>query len=230
MLGEVENWDATLAPVARAGYHALAPRLPIYDAPPGQTGVPGLADAVAGFLERVAGGPCVLVGNSLGGHVAIAVAHRYPQQVSRLVLSGASGLGEVALGTGTPRRFSRDFVRERTAFTFFDPAHATDALVDRMLALLADRARLTRLVAVARSARDTRVEAWLPLIACPTLLVWGRDDRITPPAVARSFARLLPDSRLVLLPRCGHAPMIEQPARFNRALLSFLEATAVHGV
>ena len=224
MLGDVDNWDATLPALAAAGYRATAPLLPVYTAPLSDTSVQGLTRYVLGFLQALGGGPHVLVGNSLGGHVALCVALEHPERVQALVLSGASGLYEVNIGASTPRRFDRAFVHDRTAFTFHDPVHATDALVDRMLGVLGDRHQLVRLVKMARSARDTHLGSYLARLAVPTLLVWGENDRITPPDVAEQFAALLPDSAVAYIPRCGHAPMIEQPDAFNEHLLAFLQA------
>ena len=221
MLGETDNWDATLPALARAGYRALAPRLPVYTAPLADTSVEGLARLVQSLLDALAR-PAVLVGNSLGGHVAALVAHTRPSDVPALVLSGASGMGEVSLGTSMPRRHDRAFVADRTAFTFYDPAHATDTLVDKMMDVIADREQVTRLVRMSRSASGTPLADILPRLPMPTLLVWGREDRITPPEVAEAFADRLPDARIAWIEACGHAPMIEHPDAFNEALLTFL--------
>lgn len=224
MLGATDNWDAVTPALRRAGYRVFVPSLPVYTAPLKQTSVEGLTGFVLRYLADTLSEPCVLVGNSLGGHVALCAAVQAPEAVCGLVLSGASGIHEVALGAETPRRFDRAFVRERTAFTFHDARHATDALVDQMMSVLADRAALVRLIAMARSARDTSVVPIAPHVAAPTLLIWGRQDRITPPEVAHAFARLLPRSTLAWVDACGHAPMIEHPAAFVDHLLPFLAA------
>jgi len=231
MLGETDNWRTTLPALARARYRAIAPRLPVYTAPLPDTNVAGLAQRVTAFMDDLAQ-PVVLVGNSLGGHVAALAAQARPHAVQALVLSGASGMGEMPLGTRVIRRHDRAFIADRTAFTFHDPAHATDTLVDQMMGIVGNREQVTRLVRMARSASGTSLEGVLPNLPMPTLLVWGREDRLTPPSVARAFAHLLPDARIAWIASCGHAPMIEQPDAFNEALLGFLaEAvpTRVHG-
>ena len=226
MLGDVGNFEESASTVAAAGFRALIPLLPVYGLPLGQTSVSGLAEHFAGFFEALRLRDAVLVGNSLGGHVALLFAQRHPDVVRALVLAGSSGLYEVSIGVSTPKRFDREFVRDRTAFTFHDPRHATDALVDEMLSIIGDRERLLRLVKMARSARSTTMEGVLPSITAPTLLVWGRDDRITPPFVAEEFARLLPHAQIAWINACAHAPMIEQPEAFHTYLLDFLMLVA----
>lgn len=222
MLGDLSNWGATIGRFAENQYRVLAPVLPVYSLPLSQTSVSGLAEYVRGFLRALGVGPAVLVGNSLGGQVALIYAIRYPEIVPALILSGASGIYEVAIGTGTPRRQSRDFIRERAAVTFFDPIHVTDELVDDLYEIVNDRARVIRLIRMARSAQNETVVDELATIDTPTLLVWGKDDLITPPDVADKFLEHLPRAELYFIEACGHAPMIEHPDAFNSLALEFL--------
>jgi pimeloyl-ACP methyl ester carboxylesterase len=108
---------------------------------------------------------------------------------------------------------------------FHDPALVTDAWVESVRRTVTTRSTAVRVLKVARAARSRNVEALLSAIRVPTLLVWGRDDRVTPPAVAHRFHRLLSRSRLVFLPECGHAPMLEQPDAFNDVLDTWLRET-----
>lgn len=222
MLGDLSNWTETIGDVSAKGYRVLVPVLPVYDLPLGQTSVSGLVDYVYEFLEMLEIDRAVLVGNSLGGQVALKFAIRYPEQVAGMILSGASGIYEVAVGNSVPRRKDREFIRDRAAYTFYDPAHATDELVDEMFEIINDRTRVIRLIKMARSTKAESVVDHLSSISAPTLLVWGRDDAITPPDVAEEFARRLPNAQLRFIERCGHAPMIEHPKRFNRYMLDFL--------
>jgi pimeloyl-ACP methyl ester carboxylesterase len=75
---------------------------------------------------------------------------------------------------------------------------------------------------MAKSAQRNYVADLLPAIHTPTLLIWGKDDRITPPSVAKEFESLLPNTRLVMIPQCGHAPMMERPEEFNVVLEQYL--------
>lgn len=223
MLGDLSNWTDTVRDLANHRYRVLVPVLPVYDLPISQTSVPGLTDYVRDFVETIGAGPVVLVGNSLGGHIALIYALRHADEVPAMVLSGASGIYEMPMGSGTMRRQDREFIRERTELTFYDPAHATDELVDEMLEIVNDRARAVRLIKMARSADEETVADRLSTLEVPTLLVWGQNDVITPPDVGREFRNRLADAELHFIDRCGHAPMIEHPGQFDEIMLDFLE-------
>jgi len=223
MLGEPANWSHTLSHLAANGFRVLVPALPIYDLSLDQSSVSGLMQYIRSFLDTLGANPVVLMGNSLGGHVALLYALAFPECTSALVLSGASGIYEVEMGTSTMRRKDRDFIRERAARTFFSPHHASDHLVDRVYEIVNDRSRALRLITMARSVLRENIANRLARITAPTLLLWGREDSITPPDVAETFRRRLPCAQLFFLDHCGHAPMIEHPDGFNRRLLSFLK-------
>jgi pimeloyl-ACP methyl ester carboxylesterase len=170
-------------------------------------------------------GPAVVGGNSLGGHAALELALAHPDRVSALVLAGSSGLFERGFTRGVPHRPGPAFVREKMEEVFFDPALVTAAGVERVRRIVTTRDLARRVLQVARAARLHNVAARLPGIRVPTLLVWGREDRVTPPEVAERFHALIPGSDLVLLPRCGHAPMLERPERFAAVVGDWLAAT-----
>lgn len=223
LLGAPSNWEATAEALAAAGYRVWIPLLPIYELPIRESNLHGLVTFLERFLDAMSYPHVVLVGNSLGGHLALLYALRHPKRVAALVLTGASGLYEVELGTSTLRRYDREYIRERAALTFYDPCHVTDELVDRVQATLQDRQKVIRLIRMARSAQQETVAARLHDLTMPVLLIWGRNDRITPPEIAETFWKLLPTATLHFVDQCGHAPMIEQPAQFNTLLLAFLQ-------
>lgn len=222
MLGDLSNWSGTVASLSARQYRVLAPVLPVYELPLPQANVRGLVAYLHDFLTTICDGPVVLAGNSLGGHVALLYALEHPGRVVALVLSGASGIYEVEIGSSTMRRRDRSFIRERAARTFYSPEHVTDELVEEVYEVVNDRGRVLRLIRMARSVQAETVTDRLGEIQAPTLLVWGRNDTITPPEVAETFAHLLPDAELHFINRCGHAPMIEHPAAFNAILLDFM--------
>jgi pimeloyl-ACP methyl ester carboxylesterase len=82
-----------------------------------------------------------------------------------------------------------------------------------------------RVLRVARAARTRNIEPLLHTIEAPALIVWGGNDRVTPPSVAERFHQLIPRSTMVFLPRCGHAAMLEQPAAFSSIVRHWLAET-----
>lgn len=226
MLGDLSNWVDTVEALSENGYRVLAPIIPVYDFPLSETGVPRLTQYVHEFVDTLGLDTTVLVGNSLGGHIALLYTLDYPETVHALVLSGSSGIYETTMGSSFFRRQDRDFIRERTEMTFYDPAHATEELVDEMLEIVNDRPRAFRLLKIARSADEETVTEQLSQLDMPSLLVWGRDDVITPPDVAEEFRNRMPNARLEFIDECGHAPMIEHPDQFNELTLNFLETLA----
>lgn len=225
MLGNLSNWAATVGDVAENQYRVVVPVLPVYALPMKETSVRGLVDYVHAFITELGLESVTLVGNSLGGQVAILYALSHPDRVSAMILSGASGIYEAEMGTGTPRRRDRNFIRERAAVTFFEPRHVTDDLVDEMVDIVNDRARVARLIKMARSTKKETVASRLDEISVPTLLVWGRNDLITPPDVAEEFRDRISASELHFIDECGHAPMIERPEKFNPIMIRFLRKT-----
>ena len=134
---------------------------------------------------------------------------------------------ENAFGGTFPKRGSYDFVKEKVELTFYDPQIATKELVDEVYRTVNDRHSVIRILAMAKSAIRHNMKKDLNKIDIPVSLIWGKDDKITPPEVALEFHELLPDSELHWIDNCGHAPMMEHPGEFNRLLKGFLERIRV---
>jgi 2-hydroxy-6-oxonona-2,4-dienedioate hydrolase len=185
--------------------------------------VEGVAAWALRFLDALGLDQVVLGGNSLGGHVALAVALAAPERVSALILTGSSGLLERSFTRGVPHRPSAAFVREKMEEIFFDPALVTTEAVEAVRGSVLQPAIALRLIRMARAAKRNNLQAQLGAITVPTLILWGREDRITPLAVAERFHAAMPGSTLVVLRHCGHAPMIEQPEAFGAITRAWLE-------
>ena len=222
LMGALSNWDAVIRDFSKE-YRVIIPILPIYDLPLLTTGVKTLAKHVHRFVTHMGLTDVTLLGNSLGGHVGLIYCINHPQVVKSLVLTGSSGLYENAFGGSFPRRESYDFVKEKVEYTFYDPNVATKDLVDDVFKTINDRNRVIRILAMAKSAIRHNMAKDLHKIHIPVALIWGRNDKITPPEVAVEFNQLLPDSELYWIDHCGHAPMMEHPEEFNRLLKIFLE-------
>jgi pimeloyl-ACP methyl ester carboxylesterase len=221
LMGALSNWDEVIREFS-SNYKVIIPVLPIYDMPLLTTGVRSLSKYVHKFIKFKKLSNVILLGNSLGGHVGLIYVLAHPGYVKALVLSGSSGLYENAFGGSFPRRESIDFVREKVQFTFYDPKTATEELVQEVYQMVNDRHKVIRILAMAKSAIRHNMKTELRKITMPVSLIWGRDDKITPPEVAVEFNELLPNSELHWIDKCGHAPMMEQPEEFNKYLKLFL--------
>jgi pimeloyl-ACP methyl ester carboxylesterase len=226
LMGALSNWEGVVDEF-KSKYRVIIPMLPIYDLPLLTTGVKTVAKYVHKFVKYKKLNDLTIIGNSLGGHVALIYVLAHPTFVKRMVLTGSSGLYENAFGGTFPRRESYDFIKEKVEFTFYDPKTATKELVDDVYKTVNDRHRVIRILAMARSAIRHNMQKDLHNIRVPVGLIWGKNDKVTPPEVAMEFHEYLPKSALTWIDKCGHAPMMEQPEEFNVALKAFLKNTDV---
>ena len=227
IMGRPENWSPLFGDLP-ADCRAIALRFPFFDEGVELRTVDAVESYLLGFLDAWGLECPVLCGNSLGGHVSLDLAARLPHRVRGLVLTGSAGLFErnfSHVSSHPPREWVYDRIRE----IFFDKSHATDELVDEVVRIIAIRRNTRDLVAIAHSVKRDNVSDRLCKIACPTLLVWGRQDRITPPDVAEEMARGISRSELVWLDECGHAPMMEHPREFAQAVGRWWERTVTAG-
>lgn len=201
----------------------VIPMLPLYTMPVLNTGVKSLAHFLRDFIQYKKYDKVNLLGNSLGGHVALVYTREFPEKVSSLILTASSGLYENAFGSSFPRREDKEFIRKKVAVTFFDPKHATDELVDECFEVVNDRNRVLRILALAKSAIRHNMAKDLPDMKMPSCLIWGKNDTITPPEVADEFHQLLSNSELFWIDECGHAPMMEHPQLFNSILEKWMK-------
>lgn len=204
-------------------YKVVVPLMPIYTLPVINTNAKNLAKYIHEFIEFKGYPKVNLLGNSLGGHVALIYASKHINKVNTLTLTGSSGLYENAMGGSFPRKGDKGYIKEKVAVTFYDPAHATDNLVDECFEIVNDKSKLVRILSLAKSAIRHNMAKELPNLNIPTCLIWGKNDTITPPEVAEEFNELLPNSELFWVDKCGHAAMMEQPTEFNSILSSWLD-------
>jgi pimeloyl-ACP methyl ester carboxylesterase len=200
----------------------IVPMLPLLELDLLHTSVGGLQKFVNRFLEHRNYNHCHLMGNSLGGHVALVHILKNPERIKSLILTGSSGLFENGMGDTYPKRGDKEYIRNKTALTFYDPALATDELVNEVFEITNNRIKVIKIIALAKSAIRNNLGEELSQIKQPTCLIWGNNDTITPPFVAKEFNRLIPNSELYFIDKCGHAPMMERPEEFNRILDGFL--------
>lgn len=222
LFGALSNFS-DLVEYFRPHYKVIVPLLPLFELDILHTSVGGLQKHIHKFLEHKDYKDIHLLGNSLGGHVALVYVLKHPERVKSLILTGSSGLFENGMGDTYPKRGDKEFIRRKTELTFYDPKMATDELVDEVYGIVNDRLRAIKIIALAKSAIRNNLGEELTQITKPTLLIWGNNDTITPPFVGREFRKLIPNSELHIIDHCGHAPMMEVPAEFNKILHQFLQ-------
>lgn len=203
-------------------YRVIVPLMPLLTKPVLKTSVKSMAKFIQKFIDFKGYEQVTLLGNSLGGHVALVYALENMDKVHSMVLTGSSGLYENAFGGSFPRREDKNYLREKIAVTFYDPEVVTDELVDEVYKIVSDRNKLVRILALAKSAIRHNMGKELEKYKMPVCLIWGKNDTITPPHVAEEFREKLQDADLFWIDKCGHAPMMEHPLQFNRILDQWL--------
>ena len=223
LMGALSNFDSTFNHFSSKGYKVLIPELPLYSLPLLKTNVKNLAKFLHSFITFKKLDKVVLLGNSLGGHIGLYFTKHYPEKVAALVLTGSSGLYENSMGDSYPKRGDRNYVTQKAQDVFYDPSIATEELIDDVYVVINDRNSLIRTLAIAKSAIRHNMAKDLPNMHQPTCLIWGKQDKVTPPEVAIDFNKLLPDSDLFWIDKCGHAAMMETPEEFNQVLDNWLK-------
>jgi pimeloyl-ACP methyl ester carboxylesterase len=194
-----------------------------------------LADVLAEVLRQKGVARAHVVGHSWGSSVVLAFARRHPDRLARLVvISGwmydeqllpmmrwarLPGLGEWLYGS-----FYRQNIGERLYLNFADSAFVTQRVVEEVERQMALEGAVAAALAAARGMRFAETEGEYHTITQPTLVVWGREDRVARLPFGERLARELPHARLVVLPRCGHIPMWECTGETTAALNDFLSA------
>ncbi len=202
-------------------YKVIIPMLPLFDLGL-DTGVGSLTKYVKNFIETSGYEKVHLLGNSLGGHVALLYTLNNPEKVHTLTLTGSSGLFENGMGETYPKRGDYDYIKKKTELTFYDPNVATKELVDEVYGIVNNRLKAIKVIALAKSAIRNNLGDEIKDIKAPTCLIWGKNDTVTPPIVAEEFHKLIASSELNWIDECGHAPMMEVPQAFNNILEAFL--------
>jgi len=226
LFGALSNWEGVITHFIQK-YKVIIPLMPIHDMPIKEAGCEGLTTFIEGFVDYKKLDKFSLIGNSLGGHVALIYTLKYPAKVQRLILTGSSGLFENSMGGSYPKRGNYEYIKERVEYTFYDPKTASKELVDEVFEITNSIPKVMRIIAIAKSAQRNNMAKDIVRIKTPTLLIWGLNDTITPPQVGHEFNELIPGSELHFIDKCCHAPMMERPQEFNQILAKWLDQNPV---
>ena len=219
MFGGLSNYDPIIKHIGE--YNIFVPAIPLYDFGAREISIRRLTEWLHSFCREIAIENPVMLGNSMGGHLALDYALQHPEHVRGLVLTGSSGIQEKDFGSTFPRRKDREYIRKQAALTFYEDL-IDDVIMDEIMEVVSNPSKLLTMLAIARDTHEYNMEQYLHKIEHPTLLVWGRNDEITPPEVGRTFEKKLPSAKLRWIDKCGHAPMMEHPQKFALFLNEFL--------
>jgi 2-hydroxy-6-oxonona-2,4-dienedioate hydrolase len=227
LMGGLSNFKGVYTYFSEKNYRVIIPELPVYDLPLLKTTVKDFALHLDKFIQCMDLDQVVLLGNSLGGHIGLLYTKLFPSKVKGLIITGSSGLYENAMGDGYPKRGDYNYIKTKSEEVFYDPSVATKEIVDDVYETVNDRNKLVKTLAIAKSAIRHNMAKDLPKMKTPTAVIWGAQDCVTPPNVAEEFEKLLPNATLYWIDKCGHAPMMEHPDRFNEITEQWLQANNI---
>ncbi|WP_185873259.1 alpha/beta fold hydrolase [Blattabacterium cuenoti] len=222
LMGGLSNFKSIFDFFPKKGYKVIMPYLPIYNMPLFSTNISTLSEYIIKFLLRINIKNATLIGNSLGGHIALIIAKTKLDLVHSVVLTGSSGLFEKSFGDAFPKRENYEYIKKKSQEVFYNPKMATKELVDEIFNIVNDKKKSIKILYLAKSAMKYNMSKDLSKIYKPVCIIWGKQDNVTPPDVALSFHKLLPNSELHWIDKCGHVPMMESPIKFRKILEKWL--------
>jgi triacylglycerol lipase len=228
--GNSQNWALTVGPLAQK-FRVIVPDQIGFgksDKPFIHYRIGTYVDFLDQFCKQLKIERASLVGNSMGGWVAAAFTIAFPERVERLVLVDAAGYAppanfdyRILYGLNPSTREGMKQVADKV---FYNKLFQSDALIDAAMAArftAGDGYTITSLIESISRGEDF-IDKGIKSIKQPTLVVWGRQDGLTPLADGERFKKDIPNSTLLVIEECGHAPQFEKAAEFNAALLKFL--------
>jgi len=226
LMGNLSNFNEVTRFFKERNFKVIMPVLPIYELPLLKTSVKELAKFLDNFIIHKKIKDFVLMGNSLGGHIGLYYTKMF-NKAKGMILTGSSGLYEKGMGSGYTKRGDYNVIKKKVEEVFYSPEVASKELVDEVFETVNDRSKLIKILAMAKSAIRHNMAADLPKMKLPTCIIWGKNDIVTPPNVADEFHKLLPNSNLFWINKCGHAPMMEHPSKFNKILFDWLSSKII---
>ena len=222
LMGGLSNFKTVYDFFPSKGYKIIMPELPIYSMSILDTSLKSLSEFLFEFINFKSLKKVILLGNSMGGHIGLLFTKSYPELLKGLIITGSSGLYENNMGDKYPKRENYEWIKSKTEEVFFDSKVATKEIIDEIFITVNDRNKLIRTLALAKSAIRHNMASDLPKMETPTAIIWGNNDTVTPPEVAKEFNKLLPNSKLYWIDKCGHVPMMEHPQKFNEIMRNWL--------
>ena len=223
LFGSLSNWSNVVDYFSN-DFEIFTPVLPLYELSFKEK-LKSLTQFLHQYIKENKIHNPILIGNSLGGHVALLYSLKYPENVKKLILVGSSGLYENDLGSSFVRVRDYKFIQSKVEEVFDVKEVISNELIQEVYQTANTPSKAVSLIKIAREAKKQNLREELKNIKTPSLLIWGMQDRVTPPSVAKEFEQFLPDARLRMIDNCGHVPMMEQPVLFNQYVNEFIKAS-----
>ncbi len=238
----IHHWEPLMDRLSRR-YRCIALDLPGWgdsDKPRIDYTIPFYGETVVQFLDKIGMGSVDVIANSMGGHVTMEIALRFPQRIHRLILVDPAGvwgrLGKwVALALSPflhenifqklGPSWQQYFIRNRIFFDSSSPL--CSELVEKQMSLLRSKEYPAFAYTLTNSLQHLLkygLKNEMSEILHPTLIIWGRQDRLIPWLFGWQASWRIPNAQIKIFNRCGHVPMLEIPDRFANAVVSFLES------
>ena len=221
LYGSVYNIDKVALSLSK-NYRFIIPYLPIYDLPLSDCVVPILGQYLERFINDLNLKEVIIIGSSMGGGAALHFAAKGNAALKGLILCGSSGLSTIPLQKGFFKRKEYNFVRNTTREIFFNPAVPSNGMIQEVYDALQNVENVLRSIRFTKSTAKHQLHDKLSSVHVPCLLIWGKQDQITPPAVGLVFKNLLPSAELHYIDQCGHLPTQEHPRQSLYLINSFL--------
>jgi pimeloyl-ACP methyl ester carboxylesterase len=221
-----EAWRDSIRYLAR-GYRVVALDLPGYgksDKPRADYSVEYHAAALNDLIDALGAGKVALVGNSMGGWISAITALNHPEKVSHLILVDSAGLRQDKLPSINLNPSTKEEERSLLLALFANKSFVTEKLVNDQWEYRKDTRYTVQATLESLKTKLPLLDDRLKNIKVPTLIIWGREDTLTPFTDAGRFARGIPGSKLVVIDSAGHLPQVEQPAAFYRAVKGFVRS------
>ena len=225
LFGNINLWMPVVEELKKT-HRVIIPRFPLFDLPIAQTNLSFLVRVLHDFIEWHQLSYVTLVGHAVGGQVALFYAHQHPDAVEKIVLVGSSGLIDQNpvddSRASHPTNFH--FISEKVRNAFYQEVPEVENLTRSIYETVQSLPKRMVLTSLVKSSLHSKVASFLGKLELPVLLIWGLQDKITPPEVALHFHDLLKNAEVKFIDQCGHVPMIEQTEKFNQYLYQFLKA------
>ena len=228
--GSAQAWNFNIAPLAEK-FHVVVPDQIGFgksDKPLVNYRIRTYVDFLDQFCKQLKIERATLVGSSMGGWIAVTFASAFPDRVDKLVLADAAGyMPPKDLDARTfygLNPTTREGMKVLMAKVFYNKMLQTDAAIDQAIAarMAAGDGFTIKSITESIIRGEDFIDGFIKSIKTPTLIIWGREDGLTPLADGERFHKDIAGSKLIVFDQCGHAPNLEKAAEFNAALLKFL--------